>query len=341
MRRRWIALSIAFVTCGSIYAANASWLAPTPMGVPRVLAHRGVHQTFSHEGLTADSCTATRINPPTNPYLENTLPSMRASMAAGASAFEIDVHPTTDGEFAVFHDWTLDCRTNGHGVTREQSMAYLKTLDVGYGYTADGGRTFPFRGQGVGMMSTLHEVLAAFPETPIVINIKSQDPTESERLIAYLKAHGHPTDERLWVYARGAAHDRLRELAPHARVDSKERGRACVKQYLAFGWSGYVPDACKNATIGVPVNFRWAYWGWPNRFLKRMKEAGAEVILVGPYGQQDGLGVSQVEQLQTVPEGFTGMILTDDIEVIGPEALRRWPLPEHLILTGKTRRTPA
>ena len=31
---------------------------------------------------------------------------------------EIDVHPTTDGQFAVFHDWTLDCRTNGAGVTR-------------------------------------------------------------------------------------------------------------------------------------------------------------------------------------------------------------------------------
>ena len=48
---------------------------------------------------------------------------MQAGFAAGADVVELDVHPTTDGEFAVFHDWTLDCRTDGHGVTREHSMA--------------------------------------------------------------------------------------------------------------------------------------------------------------------------------------------------------------------------
>jgi glycerophosphoryl diester phosphodiesterase len=65
-----------------------------------------------------------------------------------------NVHPTTDGQFAVFHDWTLDCRTDGHGITREHSIADLKKLDIGYGYTTDGGRRYPFRGSGVGMMPT-------------------------------------------------------------------------------------------------------------------------------------------------------------------------------------------
>ena len=36
---------------------------------------------------------------------------MRAAFAAGADIVELDIHPTTDGQFAVFHDWTLDCRT--------------------------------------------------------------------------------------------------------------------------------------------------------------------------------------------------------------------------------------
>ena len=68
---------------------------------------------------------------------------MRAAFDAGADIVEFDVHPTTDGHFAVFHDWTLDCRTDGKGVTREHTLAELKKLDVGYGYTADGGKTFP------------------------------------------------------------------------------------------------------------------------------------------------------------------------------------------------------
>lgn len=324
MRRRWIVLGVVGLLAGGIYAANASWLAPEPGGVPGVLAHRGVHQTFDRQGLTRDTCTATRINPPTNPYLENTIPSMRASFAAGASAIEVDIHPTTDGEFAVFHDWTLECRTNGRGVTREQSMTYLKSLDVGFGYTADRGKTFPFRGKGVGLMPTLHEVLAAFPEKAVLINIKSRYPTESERLVAYLKARGHPTDRRLWVWAVGGAHDRLRELAPLARVDSKPRAKSCAKQYLTLGWSGHVPEACRGASVYVPNNLTWAYWGWPNRFLARMEKAGAHVVMVGPYGE-DEPGVSQTSQLDAVPAGFTGLIMTDRIEIIGPEVRSRWP----------------
>jgi glycerophosphoryl diester phosphodiesterase len=93
-----------------------------------------------------DTCTAARMLPPEHDYLENTIASMEASFKAGADIVEFDVHPTTDGHFAVFHDWTLDCRTNGKGVTREHSLQELKTLDIGYGYTADGGKTFPFRG---------------------------------------------------------------------------------------------------------------------------------------------------------------------------------------------------
>jgi glycerophosphoryl diester phosphodiesterase len=324
MRKRWIAAWLVGALVSGVYVTNASWLAPEPHGVPAVLAHRGVHQTFRREGLTRDSCTASRIYPPTNPYLENTIPSMQASFAAGATAIEVDVHPTTDGEFAVFHDWTLECRTNGRGVTREQPMSVLKTLDVGYGYTADGGKTFPFRGKGVGMMKTLHEVLSTFPGRSIVINVKSADPTESERLVAYLKAHGHATDQRLWVWADRGAHDRLRQLAPQARIDSRKRAKACAIKYLALGWTSYVPDACRNASIMVPTSLRWAYWGWPNRFLSRMQKAGAHVALVGPLGG-DEPGISEIEQLDAVPPGFSGTIITDHIELIGPEVRRRWP----------------
>ena len=116
-----------------------------------LLAHRGLAQTFTREDLERDTCTATRINPPEHAFIENTLPSMEAAFAAGADVVEFDVHPTTDGQFAVFHDWTLDCRTEGNGKTRDHAMADLKRLDVGYGYTADGGKTFPLRGKGVGL----------------------------------------------------------------------------------------------------------------------------------------------------------------------------------------------
>jgi glycerophosphoryl diester phosphodiesterase len=258
---------------------------------------------------------------------------MRASFAAGATALELDVHPTTDGEFAVFHDWTLGCRTNGDGVTRDRSMAYLKTLDVGHGYTADGGKTYPFRGKGTGLMPTLREVLSTFPDRRFLINIKSNDPHEADQLIDYLARHRFPTDHRLWVYAADRPIARLRARAPQALLMSKRIGKACATNYLAWGWSGHVPAACRNGVIGVPVNLRRLYWGWPNRFLARMREANVEVLLMGPIGgevaQASGTsgatGIAEVADLVAVPDGFSGMILTDDVERIGPAVRRRWP----------------
>ena len=58
----------------------------------------------------------------------------------------------------------------------KHTLADLKTLDVGYGYTADGGKTFPFRHKGVGLMPSLDEVIAAFPGKRFLIHIKSNDP---------------------------------------------------------------------------------------------------------------------------------------------------------------------
>ena len=138
--------------------------------------------------------------PPSHEYLENTINSMRAGFAAGADIVELDVHPTTDGEFAVFHDWTLDCRTDGQGVTREHSMADLKKLDIGHGYTADGGKTFPFRGKGIGLMPTLGEVLAAFPQARLLINVKSRDPSEGEKLAAVLNKLPAERRAQIMVY---------------------------------------------------------------------------------------------------------------------------------------------
>jgi len=138
--------------------------------------------------------------PPTHGFLENTLASMQASFDAGADIVEIDVQATTDGQFAVFHDWTLECRTNGHGVTREQSMAQLRTLDVGYGYTADDGRSFPFRGTGVGLMPTLDEVLTAFPGRRLLINVKSNDASEGASLAASLVGRSDRELRQLMAY---------------------------------------------------------------------------------------------------------------------------------------------
>jgi glycerophosphoryl diester phosphodiesterase len=147
MRRFWCPIVFGILLFTAVITLNiSSLLVPQPAGAPILLAHRGIAQRFDMNDVRNDTCTAAHMLPPTHGYLENTNPSMDASFRAGADIVEFDIHPTTDGKLAVFHDWTVDCRTDGKGVTREHSLAELKRLDIGHGHTADGGKTFPFRG---------------------------------------------------------------------------------------------------------------------------------------------------------------------------------------------------
>lgn len=136
------ALAAIVLFAAVVWAMNTSMFVTPPAGTAKLLAHRGVHQTYSKANVGKDTCTATIIDTPQHPYLENTIASMQAAFDAGADVVELDVHLTPDKQFAVFHDWTLDCRTEGKGVTEETPMAMLKSLDIGYGYTADGGTSF-------------------------------------------------------------------------------------------------------------------------------------------------------------------------------------------------------
>lgn len=322
MRRILIGASVLLAAA---YLWNASWLAPAPSGTARLIAHRGVHQTFHRENLDNETCTAERIDTPRHEFIENTIPSMQAAFEAGADIVELDVHPTTDGQFAVMHDWTLDCRTEGSGETRSHDMAYLKSLDVGFGYTADGGATFPLRGKGVGMMPELKEVLSAMPDRRFLVNFKSNEQREGD-MLAELAA-GHPEwRDAIWgAYGGDAPTLRAKERMSDLAVWTRRGLMQCLLRYAGYGWTGIVPAACRETKVMVPVNVAPWLWGWPNRFLQRMEDAGSEVILLGPYtsGDPGTAGLDDPALLEKVPQGFGGYIWTNRIEVIGPALARR------------------
>jgi len=94
----------------------------------RVISHRGIHHIYAGADRSVDSCHATPVEPIKHGFIENTLPSMREAIRLGADVVEIDVHLTQDDVFAVFHDWTVDCRTDGTGITHRKTYAELQAL---------------------------------------------------------------------------------------------------------------------------------------------------------------------------------------------------------------------
>ena len=311
--KRMIWLSLLF--CGVIYIWNASWWGAPQTHKLDVQAHRGLHQTFSRIGLKSDTCTATRIFNPAHSYIENTLDSMRAAIHYGATQIEMDVHPTIDGEFAVFHDWTLECRTNGTGRVRDRSWDDLKQLDIGYGYTPDGGQTFPFRGKFEGAMPRLSEVLSEFPNTGFAINIKSRSQDEARKLINYI-----PPDrlDSLMFVGNDIPMDKVLQLAPEARTISRQRAKSCYKSYMALGWSGYIPKVCRNTVLPVPANYRRLLWGWPYKLETRLNRVGSRTMLIGPLSDVGTTGIDRPEQLDWVPEHYSGIVFTNKVETIAP-----------------------
>jgi glycerophosphoryl diester phosphodiesterase len=313
---QWAGAGIAAFAV-AVSLINASWIAPR-LNRPLILvAHRGIAQPFDHEGITDETCTAERMLPSEHDFIDNTLRSFSNARHFGAGAIALEVHPTRDGQVVAFHDWTVDCRTEGHGAVRELTLAQLKKLDVGYGYTPDHGRTHPLRGKGVGGMPTVEEVLREVPQMRLIFHFKSRDPGDADALLAALGRGGATIDGRFGFYGDPAVVNRVRQLAPGAWTFSVQDTKACLTDYVKYGWTSYVPKSCRHTTVMVPLNYQWAIWGWPKRFLARMDGVGTRVILTGDYRTGGALGLTQPEQLAKVPRDFRGYLWIEDFYNVG------------------------
>jgi glycerophosphoryl diester phosphodiesterase len=326
-RKKWLLAALALIAV-VLSLLNASWLAPAPKGQPKLIAHRGVYHLYDKKAAFGrDTCTARFIDEPQHAVFENTVASMQVAAGEGADLVEVDVASTKDGRMVLFHDWTVDCRTNGKGDTRDLTLAELKALDIGYGYSADGGKTFPLRGKGIGLMPTVEEGLKALPNHPILFNFKSKDAKEAEQLHAILKASGRDSakiGDAFYAGREKGPIKRIREIMPDAwAFSTKDRAMDCTKDYVTFGWSGIVPESCRNETLIIPINYQFLFWGWPNRLIARMESVGARVIVMGPYeSDKSNEGLREPSELGKIPASFNGFIWVEDIWSIGPSLKR-------------------
>lgn len=108
------------------------------------------------------------------------------ALAQGVPYLEMDCHATADGEIVIHHDETLERTTDAEGPIRAKSFAELERIDAGHRFTADEGRTFPFRGAGV-RVPRLADVLAAFPEARVNLEVKQADPPIGEEVVRIIR----------------------------------------------------------------------------------------------------------------------------------------------------------
>lgn len=314
-RNSAIAVICVLALCVGIWANNTSLLVQ-PEDTYKLIAHRGLAQTFPMDEVKWDTDTSKIIYPPEHEYLENTIPAMREAFRLGASVVELDIYGTKDNRLAVFHDYLLDYRTDARGLVEEYTMDELKKLDIGYGYTADDGRSWPFRGKGIGMMPELYEVFQAFPDNDLLIHIKGGGTRVGELLYQEIKDFDDARLARIQVYGDSDAMIYLNDKMPGLITMSKNTLLHGLIEYMAIGWSGYVPDSIRHTEVHVPLRYARFLWGWPAKFVQRMDSVGTRVVLVDGDGEFSE-GFDDLELLSKVPKNFAGYIWTNRIDRMG------------------------
>lgn len=127
------------------------------------------HPVIAHRGSSAEAP-------------ENTLPAFEAAVQRGADALELDVRLAADGAPVVIHDATLDRTTDRSGPVGSHTLANLRSVDAGWNFTPDGGRTHPYRGRDA-RIPTLGEVLWTFPRMTLLVEIKEPEAQDAVRRV--------------------------------------------------------------------------------------------------------------------------------------------------------------
>ena len=303
-----VGLFIVFVLFQYFYGGTPSDV--VPKSGFEILAHRGAHVNWkkgTYDRMTG--CEATHIYEPTHGYIENTIEAIKAAFEMGATIVEIDIRRSGDDHLMIFHDEMLECRTDGHGKVGDHPLEYLKSLDIGYGYTYDNGTTFPFRGKGVGKMPTLVEVLQEFPDKKFLIDQKGGSPKTTECLVEVIRSLPLAQQRLLYYWGNDANYAYINNEIPSVTrfFGTPPQIKKWLLRYtLTSGLSGF-PEESKGLVLGLPPKYTKYVWGWPYRFLKKVADADAKFYLL----------IDTEEDAMACAEIPVDGIVTDHIEVVG------------------------
>ena len=157
----------------------------------------------------------------------STLHAIAHALEVGATAIELDVHATADGELVVCHDATVDRTTAGQGTIASFTLAQLRDMDFSYWWIPGADVTpgqpdgdYPFRGRApvdrAYGIATLREVLEQFPGVVLNLDIKQTAPVVApyEKSLARLLAEFERSDDVIVASFLDPATNAFRQHAP-------------------------------------------------------------------------------------------------------------------------------
>jgi glycerophosphoryl diester phosphodiesterase len=208
-----------------------------------------VRQIVAHRGASAERP-------------ECTLAALRRAIEAGATAVEVDIRTSRDGQLFLLHDLTLDRTTSGTGPAREKSMAELKKLDAGSWFDVKYASE---------RIPTLREGLELCRgKIDLLLDLKEQGAIYAEAVAAEVRDHGDPKRTIIGVRSVEQA-QQFRRLLPKAR----QLGLIANSQQIAAFAKAHVE------TIRL-----WPKWLSDDSLVAEIRDLGVRLHLNGTTGKR-------------------------------------------------------
>jgi glycerophosphoryl diester phosphodiesterase len=195
----------------------------------------------------------------------STLYAVAAALEAGATAIELDVHATADGQLVVCHDPTVDRTTDGSGRIAELTYDELRALDNAYWWAPGADVSpglepsrYPYRGRAPADrrfgVARLDEVLSEFPGVLLNLDIKQTAPAVvpyEEALATLLRRHGRVDDVIVASFIDQAT-EAFSSFAPEIPTSA---GTGAVANFYQSVRDGEEPVAMRHVALQVPADY--------------------------------------------------------------------------------------
>lgn len=139
---------------------------------------------------------------------ECTLAATKRAIEVGATATEVDVRTSKDGQLFVLHDATLDRTTNGTGPANELTLEELKQLDAGSWFDKK------YRTQTIPSLIEVAQLCRG--KIDLLLDLKEQGEDYDEQVAAVIGEHGDPSKTLIGVRSVAQA-IRFRKMLPEAK----------------------------------------------------------------------------------------------------------------------------
>lgn len=207
---RWVGIAVGALVALYLVAMGIAWLmVDAKDDQPFFEARAGEHHplVFAHQGGEGM-------------WPSNTMLAFQESAALGSDVLDADMHMTSDGHLVLIHDETVDDTSDGSGAVRDLTLAELRELDFGHRFSTDEGRTFPYRGQGLGIV-TVDELFAEFPDLRFGIEIKQTTTAAAAKLCDVVREYGYEDQVLVSSFAQETM-DAFREACPEVATSATD-----------------------------------------------------------------------------------------------------------------------